>query len=92
VLALAGCGGSGDGRANGTPSLTAAQAIALHSDSLLAVPGVVGLYEGRSSAGETVIRIMLAKRSAETERRLPRRLEGYRVEVEVSGPIEPMAR
>lgn len=94
VLALVGCGGTGDGVGSdaSTPTVTAAQAIALHSDSIMAIPGVTGLYEGRSQSGETVIRIMLARRSAETERKLPRKLEGYRVEIEESGPIQPMAK
>ena len=90
VLALLGCEGGGGG--GGTPTVTAARAIELHADSLMAIPGVVGVYEGRSKSGETVLRVMLAARSAEAERRIPRRLEGYRVEIEVSGKLEPMGR
>jgi hypothetical protein len=56
----------------------------------MGIPGVVGVYEGRARGGETVIRVMLAARSDSTRRRIPRRLDGYRVEVEVSGPIVPL--
>ncbi len=87
ILALAGCEGGG-----GAPIVTAARAIELHADSLMAIPGVVGVYEGRSGSGETVLRVLLERRSPEAERRIPRRLEGYRVELEVSGKIEPMSR
>jgi len=73
------------------PALPAADVIAQRGDSLLAIPGVVGLYEGRSH-GETVIRVMLAAKADSTLRRIPRRLAGYRVEIEVGGPVEPMHR
>jgi len=94
VLTLAGCNGpgAGVGSPREVPTVTAADAIALHSDSLMAIPGVVGLYEGRTDKGETVIRVMVAKRSHDVKRKLPRNLEGYRIEVEESGPIRPMAK
>src|ERR1043166_5709227 len=57
---------------------------------LMGIPGVVGVYEGRARGGETVIRVMLAARSDSTRRRIPRRLDGYRVEVEGSCPIVPL--
>jgi hypothetical protein len=91
VLAFAGCDGGG-GRERRAPTMTAARAIELHADSLMAIPGVAGVYEGRTDQGETVLRVMLVSRSAEAERRIPRELEGYRVELEVSGKIEPMGR
>ncbi len=87
ALVLATCRGRSAGSVPTTP---AAQVIASHSDSLMAIPGVVGVYEGRGRGGETVIRVMLAARSDSTLRRIPRRLDGYRVEVEVSGPIVPL--
>jgi len=102
MLLVAGCeGGGGSGgardRKDGSggadaPRITAARAIELHSDSLMAIPGVVGVYEGLSAGGETVLRVMLAQDSDSTRRRIPPRLEGYRVEVEVTGRIEPMSR
>ena len=86
VLALAGCGGSGV-----PPLQPAVTVIEASADSLMAIPGVVGVYEGLSGR-ETVIRIMLAARSDSLVRRLPKRLGGYRVELEVTGPVEPMRR
>ena len=91
--ALAGCGGSdgsdGSGGSAAPPSQPAARIIEASADSLMAIPGVVGVYEGRSGQ-ETVIRIMLAARSDSLVRRLPKRLGDYRVELEVTGRIEPM--
>ena len=90
VLALVGCADGGPGDQEPVPTMTAAQVIAAHDDSLLALPGVVGVYEGRNDAGVTVIRVMLAEATPETERRIPRQLEGYPVEIEITGRIEPL--
>ena len=86
ALALAGCGPGGP-----PPSEPAARVIERSADSLLAIPGVVGLYEGLAGR-ETVIRIMVVARTDSLVRRLPKRLGGYRVELEAGGPIEPMPR
>jgi hypothetical protein len=88
ALLLAACRRGGGGPA---PALPAARVIERHADSLMAIPGVVGVYEGLTR-GRTVIRVMLATQADSTVRRVPRWLDGYPVEVEVSGPIEPMRR
>lgn len=90
VLALVGCGEGGAGGEEPAPTMTAAQVIAAYDDSLLALPGVVGVYEGRNDAGVTVIRVMLAEATPETERQIPKQLAGYPVEVETTGRIEPL--
>jgi hypothetical protein len=90
VLALLGCADGGGAGDEPVPTMTAAQVVAAHDDSLLALPGVVGVYEGRNDAGVTVIRVMLAEATPEAERQIPKQLEGYPVEVEITGRIEPM--
>jgi hypothetical protein len=87
TLAFAGCG-----ETHREPTMTAAQAIELHADSLMAIPGVTGVYEGRTPQGKTVLRVMLLARSKDAEQRIPREIEGFPVEIEVSGEIEPMRR
>jgi len=72
------------------PARPAAAVIAAHAESLLALPGVVGLYQALGARGDTVLRVMVVSGADSTRRRLPRRLEGWRVEVEVGGRIEPM--
>jgi hypothetical protein len=64
--------------------------IDAHSAELLKVPGVVGVYEGETSKHRPCVRIMVVKLTSELESRLPRRLEGYPVEIEESGEIQPM--
>jgi hypothetical protein len=81
-------GASERGTETSVPARSIDDVLAAHRDSLLALPGVVGtaiaLYDG-----ERCIRVMLADTSAEAKARIPARLEGYRVVVEVTGPFRP---
>lgn len=62
--------------------------LAAHNDSLMSVPGVVGTAVGRCS-GAPCIRVLVTRTSDELRRRIPRELEGYRVQVDVTGPVVP---
>jgi hypothetical protein len=73
------------------PELSASLVIAKNAGMIMAIPGVVGLYEGQSF-GRTVLRVIVTTKADSTMRRIPRMLEGYRVEVEVSDPIRPMGQ
>jgi len=64
------------------------EVLAAHSDSLMKLPGVVGTALGLCE-GERCIKILLADSNPDTKRRIPARLEGYRVVVEVTGTITP---
>src|SRR3989442_2261292 len=67
-------------------SRTMEAVLAAHSDSLMALPGVVGTAIGRCD-GAPCIRVFLAAPDDATRQRIPARLEGYPVRVEVTGPI-----
>ena len=67
-----------------------AQVIERRAPELMKIAGVVGVYEGETRRHAPCIRIMVAKRTHELEARLPRRLEGYPVEIEETGVIRPM--
>lgn len=79
-------GGEGGGGATMTRSIDAV--LAAHTDSLMALPGVVGTALGLCE-GEQCIKVFLADSSAATRRSVPARLEGYRVVAEVTGTIRP---
>ena len=64
------------------------EVLAAHTDSLLALPGVVGTAIG-SCDGEPCIKVMVADSNPDTRARIPARLEQYRVVVEVTGAIRP---
>lgn len=67
-----------------------AEVIATHADSLMALPGVVGLYEGRLDDGTPCVKIMVARSDAALRARLPRTLEGHPVVIEETGEIRAM--
>jgi hypothetical protein len=92
--ALAACSGSRSaaGRTGGGDTTVAARSIdevlAAHTDALLALPGVVGTAVALCD-GERCIKVLLADANPDTRSRIPPRLEGYRVVVEVTGTIRP---
>jgi len=62
-----------------------------HDKELLAIPGVVGIYVAVLDDGKTpCLKVMLARKSPETERAIPKTLEGYPVVIEVTGEIRPL--
>ena len=64
------------------------EVLAAHTDSLMALPGVVGTAVGLCD-GERCIKVLLADSTAATRRRIPSHLDGYRVVAEVTGTIKP---
>lgn len=62
--------------------------LAAHTDSLMAVPGVLGTAVGRCKDAPC-IRILVARTSDELRRRIPREIEGFPVQIDVTGPIVP---
>jgi len=90
--AIAACSGSPRGTGQGSSATVATRGIddvlAAHSDALLALPGVVGTAIALCE-GERCIKVLLADANADTKSRIPPRLEGYRVVVELTGTIGP---
>jgi hypothetical protein len=85
--AMVACAGKGSGATVAARSID--EVLAAHTDSLMALPGVVGTAIGLCE-GERCIKVMLADSTPETKRRIPTRLEGYRVATEVTGTIRPL--
>ncbi|SRR6266404_5642354 len=83
---------SGAPRAGGGATVTARsidEVLAAHTDSLMALPGVVGTAIGLCE-GKRCIKVLLSDSNSTTRARIPARLEGYRVVAEVTGPIKPL--
>lgn len=59
-----------------------------HTEEWMALPGVVGTGIGLCD-GEPCIRVFLSRPSPETEEAIPSVVEGYRVDVRVTGEFEP---
>ena len=63
--------------------------LAAHDQELLAIPDVVGVYVGTAQDGETLcLTVMLARKNAESEQKIPRMIEGYPVVTKVTGNIK----
>lgn len=62
--------------------------LAAHNDSLMAVPGVVGTAIGRCDDAPC-IRILVIRVTDEVQRRIPGRLEGFPVRIDVTERIVP---
>ena len=62
------------------------EVLAAHTDSLMALTGVVGTAIGLCD-GVPCIRVFLADSTAAARLKIPARLEGYRVSAEVTGPM-----
>jgi len=74
-----------------TPKRDINEVLRDHDKELLAIPGVVGVYVAVLDDGKTsCLKVMLAQKSAETERAIPKTLEGYPVVLEVTGEIRPL--
>jgi hypothetical protein len=87
--ALAACAGGRGGvsREEGrVSSRSIQQVLAAHTDSLMAVPGVVGTALGLCD-GAPCIKVFVTDTAAAARGRLPDRLEGYPVKVEVTGTM-----
>jgi hypothetical protein len=87
LLACSSSRGRGEG-GSALPTRSIDEVLAAHTDSLMALPGVVGTAIG-SCGSERCITVLLADSNPETKRRIPERLEGFRVRVEVTGAIRP---
>ena len=63
-----------------------------HDKKLLAIPGVVGVYIAVLEDGKTpCLKAMLARKTPESQRDLPKSIEGYPVVSEITGEIRPLS-
>jgi hypothetical protein len=69
---------------------TIEEVLEAHTDSLMAIPGVVGTAIGRCDT-TPCIRVMVADSATARRAVIPNRLGGYLVRVDVTGPIRPRA-
>jgi hypothetical protein len=71
------------------PSRSIEEVLATHTDSLMSLPGVVGTAIGLCD-GVACIRVLVSDSSGASRRKIPSRLEGHLVHVEVSGPLRAL--
>lgn len=66
--------------------MTIGEVLARHTDSLMAIPGVVGVGEGRLD-DRPAVQVLISQDSPAIRRNLPAQLGGFPVQVVVSGVI-----
>ena len=64
--------------------------LAEHTTQWMSIPAVVGTAQGLN-AGKPCIKVYVTERTPELDRRIPKRLEGYSVIMEVTGAFRPKA-
>ena len=65
--------------------------LADHDKQLLTIPDVVGVYVGTSDDRRTpCLKVMLARANPESQRKIPREIEGYPVVTEVTGDVRAL--
>ena len=87
--AAAGDSASLVGEGGAVPQRTIAEVLGEHASELLAIEGVVGVYEGQLDDATSCIKVAVAVRSDSLEERIPKTLEGHLVVIVETGPIEP---
>jgi len=63
---------------------------AKYTNRLLALPGVISVGIGKDPEGQSVIIIGLESPHPETEKKIPKTLEGYPVRVEILGTVKAL--
>jgi hypothetical protein len=78
---------------NNSPTAGINAVLRRHDKELLALPGVVGVYVGALDDHKTpCLKVMLGQKSPETERAIPKMIEGFSVVIEVTGEIKPVEK
>ena len=78
---------SGEGSAGAAPVDAARQR---HAPALLAIDGVAGVATGRTASGDDTIVVYVRDEAA--RRLVPSHIEGFAVEIAVTGPIDALRR
>jgi hypothetical protein len=88
---LPGCRSTGNDPAPmSAPVRPIEQVLAEHSPKLMAMPGVTAVGQGELDDHTPCIRVWILAHDAELERKIPKRIEGHPVVVEVSGEIRAL--
>ena len=66
------------------------EVIKVYADSLMTIPGVVGLYHGLDDDGKSCLKVMVKEKTPEISKRIPERIEGFPVVIDETGEIKPM--
>jgi len=86
AIVLGGC--APDGSKNVT-SKPISEVLRTHTPELMAIPGVLGTGQGELN-GEPTVLVLVARRTREVDSRVPKRLDGYPVDIRVVGEVRKL--
>jgi hypothetical protein len=89
---LTGCTAAKTHRPEGENGMTDKKILVVlerHKNQLMAIPGVVGVAEGRCN-GKPCIKVYVIEKTPETAGKIPSRIEGFPVSVEETGEFKPL--
>jgi len=93
VVLLCGCNRpetSASGKSSMVQQQNIDSVLSVQAPELMKIPGVVGVYRSETEEKTPIITVMVEKKDAELEKRIPKSLGGYRVVIEESGKIRPL--
>ena len=70
------------------PERSLGDVLRAHADRLMSLDGVSGVAEGAAADGTPCLLVLVERRTAELEARIPPRLEGHPVELLETGELE----
>jgi hypothetical protein len=88
-----GCGESRTGSPGGDemkPNRSIVEVLNDHSQELMSVEGVVGIYAGLTGEGTPCLVVMAKEETPILKRTIPAKIEGYPVRMEYGGEIRPL--
>ncbi len=73
------------------PKKTIEAVLKEHTNTLMSLPGVVGTAQGEC-VGKPCIKVFVVKKTSDLVKQIPATLEGYAVEIQVTGEIKALDR
>ncbi len=73
------------------PEKTIEAVLKEHTNTLMSLPGVVGTAQGEC-AGKPCIKVFVVKKTSDLLKQIPATLDGYAVEIQVTGEIKALDR
>ncbi|HEX2865931.1 MAG TPA: hypothetical protein VHO03_02760 [Ignavibacteriales bacterium] len=75
-------------RAHGKRSIE--EVLNAHTEELMAIPDVNGVYIGELEDGRECITVLVSKKTELHKKKIPKKLEGYPVIIEETGEVRPL--
>ena len=66
------------------------EVVNAHTEELMAIPDVNGVYIGELDDGQPCITVLVSKKTELHEKKIPKKLEGYPVVIEETGEVRPL--